>query len=749
MTSASDQAQHPPASHTRLKISGMHCAGCVNHVQKSLARVHGVQEASVNLAMEEALVTHQPVGESQAGMMEAELVQAVVDAGYQAQVIQPQANPTEQAHHDHQEPASLWTWDRLLPMILAGAVVALAMLFSQTPWARWLAWALATPVQVMVGWPFYVGACKAARHGRADMDTLVALGATVAYVYSVVALFMGQPHVYFDTAAVILVLVGLGKQLEARARANAASAIHSLVALQPPEAVVVRDGKETTIPADQVQVGDELIVRPGQRVPVDGRVTQGRSTINQALVTGESMPVEIESGSDVVAGAINQTGSFHLFAVGVGKDTFLSHVVDLVQRAQASKAKVQRIADNIASVFVPVVILIAIGSLLGWGFYDGDWTFAIMTMVAVLIVACPCALGLAVPTAIMVGTGIGARQGILIKDARALERAGRLTHVILDKTGTLTQGRPAVVDTVTAESFEVKEMLRLAGAVERPSEHPIGRAIALYSDLDDNDARVSDFQSITGGGVTGQVNGKHVIVGQESTLKAHDVIGLDGLLPQAHDAAGRGQTIAMVAIDGKAAGFIALADPPKPGVKAVVRALHEMKLKVILMTGDQLAAAEALAKTAGIDDVYAQVKPGEKQDRVHALQEQGYRVAMVGDGINDAPALAAADIGIAMGAAGNMAAGANSGGVDVAMEAGHVVLASGDPALLPVALKLARATMRRIYAGLFWAFIYNIILIPLAAAGLLDPMFAAAAMAASSVSVVINALWLRWSWRGG
>jgi Cu+-exporting ATPase len=765
--------------HTTLKVQGMRCAGCVNHVEKKLQALPGVSRVSVNLATEQAQVDHDA---NQAPI--TSLVQAVKDAGYEAspagedaeddrssgepagrsisltlahdaahhgmsdasaQEAEPDAHDHAAHHHDHApRQASLWSWQYIVPLVLAGVVMALAMIFHHLRWSAWLQLVLATPVQIVLGWPFYKGAFKAARHGRADMDTLVAIGTSVAFIYSVVVLLRGGMDVYFDTSVVILVLVGLGKQLEARARNNAASAIGKLMNLQPPTATVVRDHQQQTIPVGQLRVGDVVIVRPGQRVPVDGEIIQGASAVDQSLVTGESMPVEVAAGSNVVAGSVNQTGSFQMRATHTGRDTFLSHVVDLVNRAQASKANVQRIADAVAGVFVPVVLLIALGTVLGWGLIAGDWTRAMLASVAVLIVACPCALGLATPTAVMVGTGLGAKMGILIKDAQALERAGRLTHIILDKTGTITLGQPAVVRVATANGFSEDEVRQLAAAVEANSEHPLGRAIAELA-LPQHGLEVTDFTSITGGGVSGSVQGREVLVGQWSTLEQRGVANLEGLREEYQKMVDAAQTIAVVAIDGQAAGLIALADEIKADAKDVINQLHEQGLKVTLMTGDQAAVAQSVASQVGIDEVMAQVKPADKQARVEQLQQQGRIVAMVGDGINDAPALAAADIGIAMGSSGTDHA--RRGGVDVAMDAGHVVLLGGQLSLLPAAIRLSRATMKRIYLGLFWAFIYNIILIPLAVAGVLHPMLAGAAMAFSSVSVVLNALWLRWSWR--
>ncbi|MEX0774283.1 MAG: heavy metal translocating P-type ATPase [Phycisphaeraceae bacterium] len=805
---------------TTLKVRGMRCAGCVNHVEKSLRAVPGVANASVNLATEEASVQHDRV---RAPL--PKLLEAVKQAGYEAQPEAPAeedeeveseespASPqagmpgldqhqirnstasTAQAKseiphaHDHASMSATWSWRLVLGGILALPVVVIGMgghlgwlgAWGASATAAWIQLALTTPVMVLLGWPFFQGALRAARHARADMDTLVALGTSVAYAYSIVELLRGEYHaLFFETAVVILVLIGVGKYLEARARASAAAAIRGLMHLQPPRATVRRDGQQVEIPVARVKPGDIVLVRPGQRVPVDGQVVEGQSAVDQAMVTGESMPVEIGPGDEVIGGTLNQAGAFEFRATATGKATVLAQIVELVKKAQASKANVQRIADRVAGVFVPVVIVVAIGALLGWGLIAADLRMGLYTLVAVLIVACPCALGLATPTAIMVGTGLGAQRGILIKDAAALERAGSLTHVILDKTGTLTVGRPRVSDVLPLHG-DADRLLALAASVEQNSEHPLGRAIvaeAKHRGL--TIGPVKDFASITAGGVRGRVSGAMVVVGKPATLReagVSDVQAIDELLKRMQS---QGATAVAVAIDGKPAGVIALADPPKAEAAGAVAALHKLGLKVILMTGDHRQAALAVAQKLGIDDVLAEVMPADKQAKVIELQKQGHVVAMVGDGINDAPALAAADIGIAMGggktgdrrqetgdrgeerhadaeSAKRPVSGMDTGhatpdtghssGSDIAMHAGHMTLVGGDLNGLPRAIRLSRATMRRIYAGLFWAFVYNLVLIPLAVAGYLHPMAAAAAMAFSSISVVLNALWLRWSWR--
>ena len=704
---------------TRLSIDGMHCASCVAQVEKRIAQVGGVDDVSVNLATAEAAVRHDRT------VTVDQLVQAVSDAGFGATKFDAASsgNVFDQASAS----ARVWFWRVVFGGVLALPVMVLAM-NSMMPW---LQFALATPVQLVLGFPFYAGAWKRLRHGQADMDTLVAIGSTTAYVYSVVLLLndTSSPVVFFESSTMILTLIALGKWLEAKARHSSAGAVRELMQLQPTTATVIGgDGAERSVPVDELRVGDVVLVRPGQRIAVDGRVRDGDSTIDHSMVTGESQPVEIGPGDDVVGGATNQTGSFRFEVTRTGEHTMLAQIVDLVGKAQATKMEVQRLADAVAGVFVQAVILIATATLLVWGFALGDWPGGLFAMIAVLIVACPCAMGLATPAAVMVGTGLGAKRGILIKDAAAFERAGRLTHIILDKTGTLTVGRPEV-ESIKSEMGQ-NEMLRLVASVEHRSEHPLARAIVRRADgmaL----GEVKHFESITAAGVIGEVDGHRVVVARPDALNDMNVANVDELMDRCgHE---NGQSIVAVAVDGAAVGVISLADQLKPEAKAVVDRLRSLGLKVILMTGDRADVAGTVSKQLGVDDVFAQVLPQDKHEKVRELQGAGHVVAMAGDGINDAPALAAADIGIAM-----------STGTNVAMEAGHVVLV-GELGALCDTVTLSRATMTRIRTGLFWAFIYNALLIPLAALGVLAPMLAAAAMSLSSVSVVANALWLKHS----
>ena len=596
------------------------------------------------------------------------------------------------------------------------------------------------------------------------MNTLIAVGTSAAYFYSVVAvLFPGlfvarglEPHVYFDTAAVIIALILLGRFLEARARGQTSEAIKKLIGLKPKTALVIRDGKEMEIPVEDVQVGDLILIRPGERVPVDGIVRQGYSSIDESMITGESIPVEKKVGDEVIGATINKTGSFQFEATKVGKDTTLAQIIRLVEEAQGSKAPIQRLADVISSYFVPIVIGIAIITFIIWYFVGPApaLTLALLNFVAVLIIACPCALGLATPTAIMVGTGKGAEHGVLIRNAEALERSHRISAVLLDKTGTLTRGEPEVTDVIKTASFSQEEVLRLAASAERGSEHPLGEAIvkaALEKKLEVSPA--SDFSTIPGHGVEASVEGKKLLLGNLRLIKNRG-FSVNGLEEVAKHLWEKGKTVMFLGLDSQVVGLIALADTLKPSAKEAVQALHKMGIEVVMLTGDNRRTAEAIAREVGIDRVLSEVLPEHKAQEVKKLQEEGKVVAMVGDGINDAPALAQADIGIAIGT-----------GTDVAMETGDITLVSGDLGGIVTAIALSKRTMRTIKQNLFWAFAYNVSLIPVAAGilyfvfgqsgvppalqfflgdyGFLNPILAAFAMAASSLTVVSNSLRLR------
>jgi Cu+-exporting ATPase len=629
---------------------------------------------------------------------------------------------------------------------------------------EYLLWALATPVQFWAGWRFYKGAWGALRHRTTDMNTLIAVGTSAAYIYSVVAtLFPSvftsnglKANVYFDTSSAIITLILLGRYLEARAKGQTSEAIKKLIGLQPKTAIVVRDGKEQQIPIDEVLTGDLVLVKPGERVPVDGILREGYSSLDESMITGESIPVDKKPGDEVIGATINKTGSFRFEATKIGKDTTLARIVRLVEEAQGSKAPVQRLADVIASIFVPIVISIAIVTFLVW-FFAGPspaLTYAFLNFVAVLVIACPCALGLATPTAIIVGTGKGAEYGILIRSAETLEKAHKINAVLLDKTGTLTLGKPAVTDIIPAAGFTEAEILRLAASAEKNSEHSLADAIvkaAAVKGLELSPA--TEFNAMPGFGIEAMVEGKKLLLGNLKLTQEHNLV-LGQQEVRANELWYEGKTVMFIGIDGQAAGLIALADTIKPDAVNVVKQLHKMGIEVAMVTGDNQRTAEAIAKQAGIERVFADVLPEHKADEVKKLQAEGKVVAMVGDGINDAPALAQADVGIAIGT-----------GTDVAMETGDITLIRGKLSGIATAIALSKRTMRTIRQNLFWAFAYNVILIPIAAGilyfvfrnnpvpsglsfilgdrGFLNPIMAAAAMALSSITVVTNSLRLR------
>jgi Cu+-exporting ATPase len=724
-----------------LQIGGMSCINCAKSIEKALNKHEGVYNATVNFATEKLIVEYNPEQISVAGIKKA-----VQDVGYQ--VVEPEKTTAEtegsesKARSQHIRrlknlvaasvalsiPVLIFTWVKVLPPLENNILLFL----------------LATPVQFVIGWTFYVGAYKGLRNKSANMDTLVAMGTSTAWIYSTIVTFAPSifpgAGVFFDTSTLIMAFILVGKLLDAIAKGRTSEAIRKLMGLQAKIARVIRNGEEQEIPVEDVQVGDIVIVRPGEKIPVDGTVVDGYSGVDEKVITGESIPVEKKSGDQVVGATLNKTGVLKFKATKVGKDTVLAQIINMVEDALSSKAPVQRLADVASGYFVPAIILIATLSALAWYFIgEADYIFSLTVFIAVLIVACPCALGLATPTAIMVGVGKGAENGILIKSGEALETVHKLQAIVFDKTGTLTKGEPEVTDIFPEKPLDEKKFLQLAAIAEKNSEHPLGEAVVKKAA--EKNLKIEDpefFNAIPGHGVEIKHNDATILLGNRKLMQINNIniSHLEGKMTTLEE---DGKTAMLMAVDGKPVGLIAVADTLKENSTEAVKTLQQMGLEVIMITGDNERTAKAIARQAGVNRVLAEVLPNEKANEIKRLQAEGKVVAMVGDGINDAPALAQANIGIAVGS-----------GTDVALETGDIVLIKNDLRDVVVGIQLSRATMRKIRQNLFWAFFYNIALVPMAAGilypfihVLFDPVYAAAAMASSSVTVVTNASLLK------
>ncbi len=732
-----------------LPLTGMTCANCALNIERALnKKVSGVVSATVNFASERASIEYVPAVSTL-----DDIVAAIEKAGYGA--IPPEADADEADVEQMARDVEIKDQTRKFAVGVVFALPLFAMsmardfgligAWSHAAWVNWLFWALATPVQFYTGKDYYLGGFKSLMNKSANMDVLVAMGSSVAYFYSVAVLLLPAfgEHVYFETAAVIITLIKLGKMLESRTKGKTGGAIRKLIGLRPKTATIVVNGDEKEIPLTRVSVGNTLIVRPGEKIPVDGLVLEGQSAVDESMLTGEPIPVDKHVGDTVVGGTINGEGLLKFNATRVGKETVLAQIIRLVQEAQGSKAPIQALADKVAAVFVPTVMAIAVIVFVLWWSLTGDFVPSMIRLVAVLVIACPCALGLATPTAIMAGTGKGAEKGILFKNSEALETATKLDTIVLDKTGTITLGKPTVTDIIALDTFEgdKQALLKIAASVEKGSEHPLGKAIvneAKSQGLDFYEPK--EFKAAGGHGVKAKINGDLVIIGKPTWFKelGIDIAGAEDKISQ-HQSLGK--TVMVVAKEHNLCGLIAVADTVKPESKDAIDELHHQNLKVVMLTGDNRQTAQSIAQQVNIDAVVAEVKPDEKSARVKDFQLNGARVGMVGDGINDAPALAQADVGLAIGT-----------GTDVAIETAGVILSSGSLWGVPRAIRISRATMRTIKQNLLWAFGYNVVLIPIAAGILapftffpdflrqLHPIMAALAMAFSSISVVTNSL---------
>ena len=736
-----------------IGITGMSCASCVNKVEKTLSNTEGVLSASVNFAAEQASIEYLPEIVSL-----IDIEGTIKDLGYETSGTAEYDDPVEREKKSREQ--TLRTLkvkfstglSLLLPIIVLVhwdnlGLEKILPLAKQTNFLLQLI--LQIPIQFWVGSQFFKGAWKALKHKTSDMNTLIALGTGAAFTYSVVVTFFPSllsaeglvADVYFDTAGVIIVLILLGRLLETRAKGQTSEAIKKLIGLQAKTATIIKNGSEVEIPVEEVAIGDKVLVRPGEKIPVDGMVIDGTSTIDESMVTGESIPVLKHAGDEVIGVTINKTGTFTFEATKVGKDTMLSQIIGMVQDAQGSKPPIARLADIISGYFVPAVIVIAVSTFIVWFTFGPEpaLTYALLNFVAVMIIACPCALGLATPTSIMVGTGKGAEHGVLIRGGESLETAHKLDTIVLDKTGTITKGKPSVTDIVTHNGFSSDRLLSLAASAEKGSEHPLGEAIVLEAKKKElGFVSLSNFNAIPGHGISAEIDGTEILLGNRKLMDDRG-IAFENIENRATELALEGKTPMFIAYGNKPAGIIAVADILKEGSPAAIGALQKLGIKVVMLTGDNRRTAEAIARLVGVDQVIAEVLPDEKAEAVANLQKEGRIVGMVGDGINDAPALVQADVGIAIGT-----------GTDVAIESSDITLISGELDGVVTAISLSKATIRNIKQNLFWAFAYNTTLIPVAAGVLfplfgvlLNPMFAAAAMGLSSVTVVTNALRLR------
>jgi len=720
-----------------LDISGMTCAACATRIEKGLNKMSGVNKATVNLALEKATIQYNPVS-----VAPDELIGKINKLGYGATKKESEQVTVNQKEAEFERQKRKFIFSMILSLPLLWAMVGH---FSFTSFLYvpdilmnpWVQMALATPVQFLVGKQFYVGAYKALKNKSANMDVLVALGTSAAYFYSVYLSFesLGHGHpegLYFETSAILITLIILGKLFETKAKGRSSEAIKKLMGLQAKTAVVIRDGEQMEIPLEEVLTGEVLLVKPGEKIPVDGEIIEGQSAIDESMLTGESIPVDKQAGDTVIGATINKNGFLKLKATKVGKETALAQIIKVVEEAQGSKAPIQRLADRISGIFVPIVVGFALITFFVWYFIitPGDFGGSLEKLIAVLVIACPCALGLATPTSIMAGSGRAAEYGILFKGGEHLEMTHKIDTILLDKTGTVTNGKPVLTDIVT--EWEEEELLSLVGAAESKSEHPLAEAIVKgITDRGIVLPETADFEAIPGYGIRANVDGNDLLVGTRRLMDRYQ-INVGKILPRMKELEAQGKTAMLISVNGKYAGLLAVADTIKQTSKAAIKRLKQMNLDVIMITGDNQQTAEAIGRQAGIDHIIAEVLPDGKADAVKKLQQQGKKVAMVGDGINDAPALALADIGMAIGT-----------GTDIAMEAADITLIRGDLQAIADSILISRKTITNIKQNLFWAFGYNTLGIPIAAIGLLAPWLAGAAMAFSSVSVVLNALRLQ------